>query len=342
MKTMSSPQPTLLDHESSEQIRSRPCPACYLCGAPGEQLYEGLKDRLFGAPGIWSFRRCPTPSCGLIWLDPMPREEDIRNAYTSYHTHQQVLRRGPKGLAEFIERMLRKAHNFVLMATPVRRERERLDLMYVGNLRPGKILDVGCGNGNRLARFQRLGWEAQGQEVDPKAAAEARRISGVPVYVGPLEEVGFPDGSFDAVAMSHVIEHVHDPLSLLQECRRILRVSGSLVVTTPNAESYGHDRFGAFWRGLEPPRHLHLFSQRTLYQTAAKAGFVKCDTWTSAANGSGFVLGSYENEASTLGQSRGGANLKRRIKAAVYQLRMSVAHRRYPHSGEECVLKAAR
>ncbi len=340
---MSSPRPVLFDQQTSDQIRSRPCPACYLCGAPGELLYEGLKDRLFGAPGIWNLKRCVNSSCGLIWLDPMPREEDIIHGYTSYHTHQQVLPPGPgKGLAEFIERMIRKTHNLVLLATPVRRERERLDLMYIGRLPPGKILDVGCGNGKRLARFRVLGWDAQGQEVDPKAAAEARRISGVRVHLGRLEEAGFPDGSFDAITMSHVIEHVPDPVSLLQECRRILRMGGTLVITTPNAESYGHDRFGACWRGLEPPRHLHLFSQRTLHQTAVQAGFIKCETWTSAANASGFVLGSYENEGSALGQPRGAVNLRRRIMAAVYQFRMSVAHRMYPYSGEECVLKATR
>jgi SAM-dependent methyltransferase len=340
---MSSPKPVLLNQQSPDQIRARACPNCNLCGAAGLTLYEGVKDRLFGVPGTWNFKSCPEPDCGLIWLDPMPWEEDIHNAYTSYYTHHQLVPPEPgKGPAEFIERVLRKAHNLVFLATPVRRERERLSLMYVESLRPGKILDVGCGNGNRLVLFQRLGWDPQGQEVDPKAAAEARRISGVPIHLGHLEEARFPDGSFDAITMNHVIEHVHEPVSLLQECRRILKMAGILVVITPNAKSFGHARFGASWRGLEPPRHLQVFSRRALHQTAVQAGFALCDTWTSAANASGFVLGSYENEASVLGQPRGGVNLKRRIMAAAYQFRMSVAHRRHPDSGEECVLKATR
>jgi len=271
----------------------------------------------------------------------MPREEDIKNAYASYHTHQGAPSRvAGKGAAAFIERILRRIHNLVFLATAVHRERERLGLMYVGSLSTGKILDVGCGNGSRLAAFRTLGWEAHGQEVDPQAAAQARRVSGVPVHLGRLEELGFPDGSFDAITMSHVIEHVHRPVNLLQECRRILRAGGTLVITTPNAESYGHSRFGSSWRGLEPPRHLHLFSQQTLHQVAAQAGFAKCDTWTSAANASGFVLGSYENEARALGRPTVAASLIRRIMAVVYQFRMSKAHRRYPSSGEECVLRA--
>jgi SAM-dependent methyltransferase len=219
---------------------------------------------------------------------------------------------------------------------------EQLELMYIGSLPPGKILDVGCGNGNRLERFRSLGWDAQGQEVDPQAAAEARCISGAPVHLGQLEEARFPGGSFDAITMNHVIEHVHDPVRLLQECGRILRTGGTLVVITPNAESHGRDRCGISWRGLEPPRHLHLFSRRALHQTAVKAGFLKCETWTSAARPSGSVPGNYEKEASTLGRRGTTANLKRRIMFAVYQFPMSVAHRKFHNSGEECVLRAER
>jgi SAM-dependent methyltransferase len=273
----------------------------------------------------------------------MPQQEDIGYAYASYFTHHRVLwPNNREGLAEVVEWILHKVHNLVLLATPIIRERERLDVMFVGGLRPGRILDVGCGNGSRLERFRKLGWQAEGQEVDGEAAAEARRIAGVPVHLGALKEVGFPDASFDAITMSHVIEHVDDPVSLLQECRRILRAGGILIVRTPNVDSYGHRHFGAFWRGLEPPRHLHLFSQQTLLRTAIRAGFVKCYTSTTAVTASGFVLGSYQIKAIASGQGRRAANLKPRIMAAVYQFRMSVAHLRYPHSGEECILKAER
>src|SRR2546423_11625544 len=93
---MSSPQLLLLDTQSPEQIRSVPCPACYLCGAVGEPLYKDLKDRLYRAPGSWNLRRCPGPGCGLLWLDPMPAEDDIGKAYESYFTHAQgsEVRRG--------------------------------------------------------------------------------------------------------------------------------------------------------------------------------------------------------------------------------------------------------
>jgi 2-polyprenyl-3-methyl-5-hydroxy-6-metoxy-1,4-benzoquinol methylase len=323
------------------QIRSCQRPNCYLCAAGGQLLYEALTDRLYGAPGIWNFRRCSNAECGLIWLDPMPLEEDIGNAYTSYHTHSGDAQYRRKNRTEVLDKILRGAYELFLRVTPLFAEREGLRLMYLANLQPGKVLDVGCGNGSRLVRFRALGWEVDGQEVDPEAAGEAQRISGAPVYLGRLEQAQFPDRFFDVVTMSHVIEHVYDPVALLQECRRILKPSGFLIITTPNADSYGHDQFGACWRGLEPPRHLHLFSRRTLNHAATRAGFSRCETWTSTANATGFAMGSYGTVASALGKGQWPARLNLRMMAAVYQFRAFLAHRRAPLTGEECVLKAA-
>ena len=61
---------------AGDQIRTRPEPNCSACGAEGLLLYDGLEDRLFGAPGAWTMKRCPAQSCGLLWLDPAPLEEE--------------------------------------------------------------------------------------------------------------------------------------------------------------------------------------------------------------------------------------------------------------------------
>src|SRR5207249_6934470 len=96
----------------------------------------------------------------------------------------------------------------------------------------------------------------------------------VTVHLGPLASHQFASGSFDAIAMSHVIEHVHDPAGLLRECHRILRPGGLLSVVTPNWSSLGHRYFGRSWRGLEPPRHLQLYTLPTLVRELRQAGFV--------------------------------------------------------------------
>ena len=74
---------------SKNAIGSRPNPTCVVCGAPGEVLYAGLRDRLFSAPGEWNIKRCSNTSCGLLWLDPMPLETEVWKAYENYYTHSE-------------------------------------------------------------------------------------------------------------------------------------------------------------------------------------------------------------------------------------------------------------
>src|SRR2546429_421611 len=129
---MSSSQPSLLDQRSPDQIRSRPCPDCYVCGGRGTLLYEDLNDRLFGAPGVWNVKRCPNPACGLLWLDPMPDEEDIGKAYAEYYTHFRVSQhQNNSGLLGRLTWILRLIHDLLLRATLISGERKRLGLMYL-------------------------------------------------------------------------------------------------------------------------------------------------------------------------------------------------------------------
>ena len=69
-----------------------------------------------------------------------------------------------------------------------------------------------------------------------------------------------------------MIEHVPDPIATLKECARLLKKGGKLVLATPNQESMSHRTFGKDWRGLEPPRHLHIFSPSSLNRALNQAG----------------------------------------------------------------------
>jgi SAM-dependent methyltransferase len=146
----------------------------------------------------------------------------------------------------------------------------------------GRLLDVGCGNGSFLDQMRQLGWDVTGVEPDGAAVTVAREKLGLRVFEGSLEEAGLPGGHYDAITMNHVIEHLPDPIVTLKECHRVLRPGGKLIVATPNINSMGSQVFGEHWRGLEVPRHLHLFCPQSLRMAAERAGLEVRALWTSA------------------------------------------------------------
>ncbi len=293
-------------------------------------MYTDLSDRFFGAPGRWNFKRCLNSTCGLWWLDPMPLAEDLPKAYETYCTHTDEL-----SSPSVRRRLERVALRTALSLMGIDRERERSRSLYLDQTPAGRLLEIGCGAGARLARLRDRGWDVCGQEVDSLAAEVARKTYNLLVVVAPVEDAGFTENSFDAVAMNHVIEHVPDPVGLLTESYRLLRAGGDLIVVTPNVDSYLHRRFGANWRALDPPRHLHLFCRRTLTQAAERAGFRDVHCRTSAANAFSVAAGSLFLRHNRPANSPGiqGVGLW-------WQLRARLAYAANPFSGEECVLHA--
>ena len=323
-------------------MRTRPCPKCFLCGGTGEALHAGMADRLYAVPGRWNLKICTNPKCGIAWLDPMPAEEDIAMAYATYYTHGGgAARLDEKPAARTARWLLKQADSVLKRATGLHRERLRIDRMFLDGRPAGKLLEVGCGDGRRLARLRNLGWEVTGQEVDSRAAELARASNQLTVRVGPLEGI-FEESSFDAVIMNHVIEHVHDPVKFLSHCRGFLKTGGVLVVTTPNIESLAHAHFGADCMHLDPPRHLHLFSRRALAETSKRAGFARSEAWTCAARAVSVAEGSLSIRQTGRFAMRQAAPLQSAAAALKIQYREWLSRHAQPDAGEECVLRAVK
>lgn len=271
-----------------------PVARCPLCA--GEQrsiLYRELIDRVsFSAPGTWTLYRCH--GCGCGYLHPRPTQQSIGLAYSGYYTHEATSaptewwRAPPRGRerlawalrAGYLNRRygysFRPAIDAGRLILPLFiRTRERADrwARHLRRPKPGAtLLDVGCGDGWFLREMQTVGWSVSGLDPDPEAVAVAR-ASGLAVREGMLEDGVFADGHFDAITLNHVVEHLPDPVGTLSVCRRILKPGGLIWVSTPNLGSRGHALFGEDWRGLEPPRHLVLFTRAALVRALSDAGF---------------------------------------------------------------------
>lgn len=323
-------------------MRTSPNPNCYLCGTGGTPLYKDLADPYFGAPGLWAHKHCPNPSCGLIWLDPTPIAEDLHLGYQSYFTHgtQDGMPSLAARIRSFCYGSYQTLQNVPAMITGLGASKKQMQDMFLDDLKPGKLLDVGCGDGKFLNRMKPHGWAVDGVDFDSKAIANAKIKYGLDLHCGDLHGVKFADQTFDAVTMSHVIEHLPDPLKLLQELWRILKTGGRLVVTTPNSAGFGHQKFGAYWFGIDPPRHLKIYSPRTLRSCAERIGFKEIKTKTTAANADIFLGGSFSIRDSenhrTNAQPR--PNPARIAKTIFLQYREHAQLKAKPDLGEEAVL----
>jgi 2-polyprenyl-3-methyl-5-hydroxy-6-metoxy-1,4-benzoquinol methylase len=136
---------------------------------------------------------------------------------------------------------------------------------------PPLVLDVGCGVGLLLDEARRRGWRTQGVELSDWGVRRARHL-GLDVFQGTLEEAGFEPGSFDAVFMVDVLEHLADPVRTLAKVSQVLRPGGVLCVVTPNAASAAARVLGRRWWGMLPG-HVVLFPHRRLCELLRTLGF---------------------------------------------------------------------
>ncbi len=265
-------------------------PDCPLCGSNSRTLlHEGLADRIFFvAPGRWTMWQCAR--CRSGWLDPRPTEATIGIAYGRYYTHDEVVRPKPQNAFQRLRAALGNSYRNnrygtklsptsplgVPLATLLPPLRWPVDVAYrYLPRRPAstakRVLDIGCGNGAWLEIARDAGWDAAGVEPDDVSREQAR-AHGFDVRGTMADWLAEPE-SFDHVTMSHVIEHVHDPLKLLRDSLTLLRPGGGIFIDTPNIDALGHQLYGPHWRGLEPPRHLILFNRTSLSEAVSRSGF---------------------------------------------------------------------
>ena len=109
-----------------------------------------------------------------------------------------------------------------------------LDLLEKHQSSRGTLVDVGCGYGSFLFLAKQRGWQARGVDISEHAASVASKKAGTEVFAGTLEDAGFADAEFDAVALNDSLEHFADPGAQLEQISRILKPDGFLFLNTPN------------------------------------------------------------------------------------------------------------
>lgn len=261
------------------------CPVCR--SSESALVHDAVEDWAFrSAPGRWRYWQCV--DCQSLYLNPRPTPASIGRAYATYYTHEGPgSSTGIKGLklrwknerlsARFGQNIEPRLHLPSVFQPAVTRRGRRIALPFgwaeLVVMNPGRLMDVGCGTGATLMFARQLGWQAQGIEMDSAAVASARN-AGLEIQEGGYELLHDHPMAFDCITCSHVIEHVFDPVDMIQAMHSALKPGGRLLLATPNVSSDVHRHFGRFWRGLEAPRHLVLFSEATLTALLRRQGFL--------------------------------------------------------------------
>jgi SAM-dependent methyltransferase len=227
-------------------------PDCPVCGSAEAQVLFVARDRMLGRPGEFPVVLCP--HCSLVFLRPRPTPEAIGGYYPDEY---YPLDQEPSAEAYAVAK-----HLLNLISGWVREH----------NVHEPHLLDVGCGTGLFLHLAHQAGMKPQGIELSRSAGEYGRVNYGLDIYTGSLESAGLPEESFDIITMSHVLEHLPDPVAALRRLAGALKPGGLLFLSVPNFDSVEARFFGRRWFSLDAPRHLYQFTPDTLSKVLAAAG----------------------------------------------------------------------
>lgn len=237
---------------------------CVVCGGVKWVRCPDLErvSRPLAAPAIV---RCTT--CGLRRVDPMPTQEHLRAIYDgdglkheyAAITADVVYVSGDDEVLPFI--------------------RERFALLQRLSHGPGRILDIGAAQGAFRGFARAEGWDVAGLEFSEEGRARALERFGIALDPVPVVGADLPPCSFDAVNMSHVLEHVPDMPETLAAIHRLLKPGGLFCVEVPNEfdDLFGVLRANILGRPRDPypvaSPHTYFFTPTTLRRLLAKSGF---------------------------------------------------------------------
>lgn len=237
-------------------MNQQPCPTCG--GSSWNTLMSGVVDERYHTCGAFELLDCAR--CGTVGTFPqLPMDELLVRYGDDYVSFEETPYRG----APVLRRMV---------WWPYRARWGEQSILE--QLVPGRALDIGCGAGGWLAEAAAHGWRADGLEPNQAAATRAcQRIAGAGrVTVSTLEDAPRPPQGYDLIRMSHVLEHLPDPLLALQRASAWLDPGGVLVLQVPNWSSWERRVFGRLWFGLDIPRHTWHFGGHQLERLLGRAG----------------------------------------------------------------------
>lgn len=183
----------------------------------------------------------------MLITSPQPELQNLGKYYESedYISHTDNKRS-----------LFEKAYHFVKNIAL----QNKLNLINSEQPKKGKLLDIGAGTGDFLLTAKNNGWETIGVEPSDRAKNTAKQKG-----ISFVEEISsLENNSLDVITMWHVLEHVPDLELQIQELKRLLKPTGTLIVAVPNYKSFDADHYQTFWAAYDVPIHFWHFSKKSI------------------------------------------------------------------------------
>ena len=205
--------------------------------------------------------------CGLAYLPEIPSGETIEREQDWNESFSRERRR------RWLSSPWMRGWTMALMFLKPSRERRAMRRI-VRFAPPGRMLDVGCGDGRLAGVALRYGFDPLGIELSPQMAAKAiQRLGSERVLRGRLEDFNLEPRSFDVVVTVSYLEHEPNPRDVLSRIFHLLRPGGVCVHKVPNHGSLLRRVLGRRWSGYRWPEHFQYYTPKTLGHMATEVGF---------------------------------------------------------------------
>ena len=138
-------------------------------------------------------------------------------------------------------------------------------------IKTGKLLDIGSGTGAFLSEMKKHGWETTGLEPDADARMVAQKVYNI--HLADSDQLyQLPANHFDVITLWHVLEHVHELSTYLQQIKTVLGPKGKLFIAVPNYTASDASVYQEHWAAYDVPRHLYHFSPTSMELLMEKHG----------------------------------------------------------------------
>ena len=289
----------MLNYPNFEEVK---CDHCHQSDYETLSIIENdfeMFGRVAEQYAMRNFRMVRCKRCTLVYLNPRPSAQEIYHYYPdTYPCFEEF---PPKN------RLMALLHSMMVI--------QKRKLLFPHLPANGVLLDYGCGNGHWLIGLKKYASRHQRLiGIDPcKKPITDLKSKGIEAYVGDesILPTLFKPETIDVIIISHLIEHVPNPLKLFQELESYLTPNGIIYGVTPNEAAWDRGIFGKLWSGWHAPRHFILFNRNTL-GSYAQASNLELQHWKSEMEAASHWAVSFHTWLLELGLKPKGEN--RRLK----------------------------